>query len=308
MLARHDTTRKHHARLTCVSMVRRPIVPRRSICGACVGTAIAAGSCVLVFAVKPCLRFGQARCWVRFSVDGARSVGPLEVDDDVAKVNVRTPRSAPVKALVTLLTLALFVGLQSLLMAPDRLAPWLPDVWTRSIDVVEGATLQDGAATAPPLVERLRRLQDPLGTSGGRLGAWMLTREMIATRPTLGFGFDAIERVYAPGAASELAHPLAHPHHGILSMLLQGGALFTVAVLVLLAGLAWRLLWAAIRGDAVAALIAAAFLGLVAMELLDSVLRVGAVGGVALVVLVMGAGSSEPNADATPAPPPPAPS
>jgi glucose uptake protein GlcU len=45
-------------------------------------------------------------------------------------------------------------------------------------------------------------------------------------------------------------------------------------------------------GDVAAALVAASFLGLVAMELLDSVLRVGAVGGVALVVLVMGAAMS----------------
>ena len=42
-------------------------------------------------------------------------MGPLEVDDDVAKVNVRTPRSAPVKALVTLLTLALLAACGELL-------------------------------------------------------------------------------------------------------------------------------------------------------------------------------------------------
>ena len=74
-------------------------------------------------------------------------------------------------------------------------------------------------------------------------------------------------------------------------MLLEGGALLAVAVLVLLGGLTWRLMRAAVHGDAVSGAIAAAFLGLVAMELLDSVLRVGAVGGVALVVLVMGAGT-----------------
>ena len=133
-----------------------------------------------------------------------------------------------------------------------------------------------------------------------RIGAWKLAREMIATRPTLGFGFDAIQRVYAPGAASELANPLDHPHHGILTMLLQGGALFAVAVLVLLGGFTWRLLRAAVDGDAVAGVVAAAFLGLVAMELLDSVLRVGAVGGVVLVVLVMATSFDRGEASALP--------
>ena len=209
----------------------------------------------------------------------------------LARLLVLVRRPLVGSILATGATLVLLVGLQALLMAPDRLTPWLPDVWTRGVDAVENAALQGDVASAPPLVERLRRLQDPLATSGGRVGTWRLAHEMIATRPMLGFGFDAIERVYGPGAASELSHPLAHPHHGILSMLLEGGALFTVAVLVLLGGLAWRLLAAAIRGDVAAALVVASFLGLVAMELLDSVLRVGAVGGVALVVLVMGASS-----------------
>jgi hypothetical protein len=189
-------------------------------------------------------------------------------------------------------TLALLIGLQALLMAPDRLAPWLPALWAQGVDAVEGAARTNGVGAELPLFERLRQLEDPLGTTGGRLAAWKLAREIIATRPTLGFGFGAIERVYAPGAASELANPLAHPHHGILAMLLEGGALFAVAVLVLLGGLTWRLLSAAVRGDTVAGIVAAAFLGLIAMELLDSVLRVGAVGGVALVMLVMGAGMS----------------
>ena len=187
-------------------------------------------------------------------------------------------------------SLVMLVGLQALLMAPDRLAPWLPQVWSQGVEAVESTGRTTGADL--PLVERLRLLEDPLGTSGGRLGAWKLAREMIATRPTLGFGFGAVQRVYAPGAASELANPLTHPHHGILTMLLEGGALLAVAVLVLLGGFAWRLLRAAVHGDAVAGIVAAAFLGLVAMELLDSVLRVGAVGGVALVALVMGAGTA----------------
>ena len=187
-------------------------------------------------------------------------------------------------------TLVMLVGLQALLMAPDRLAPWLPQVWSQGVDAVESTARTAG--TDLPLVERLRLLEDPLGTSGGRLGAWMLAREMIATRPTLGFGFGAVQRVYAPGAASELANPLTHPHHGILTMLLEGGALLAVAVLVLLGGFAWRLLRAAVHGDAVAGIVAAALLGLGAMELLDSVLRVWAIGALALVVLVMGAGTA----------------
>jgi len=197
-------------------------------------------------------------------------------------------------------TIALLIGLQALLMAPDRLAPWLPALWAQGVDAVEGAARPNGAGAELPLIERLRLLENPLGTTGGRLGAWKLAREMIATRPTLGFGFGAIERVYAPGAASELANPLAHPHHGFLAMLLEGGALFAVAILVLLGGLTWRLLSAAVRGDAVAGIVGAAFLGLVAMELLDSVLRVGAVGGVALVMLVMGAGTSGQDQGAAP--------
>ena len=210
----------------------------------------------------------------------------------LARLLVRARRRRAGALLAAGGALVLLVSLQALLMVPDRLEPWLPRVWSPAeVDAVDSTERAPGA-TADALLDRLRRLEDPLGTSGGRHGAWKLAREMIATRPTLGFGFGAVQRVYAPGAASELADPLAHPHHGILFMLLEGGALLTVAMLVLLGGFVWRLLRAAVRGDAVAAIVAAAFLGLVAMEMLDSVLRVGAIGGVALVALVMGAGSA----------------
>jgi hypothetical protein len=224
----------------------------------------------------------------------------------LARLLARARRPLAGTVLLAGSTLVMLVGLQALLMAPDRLAPWLPRLWSQGADSVESTARTTGSSADLTLLQRLRLLEDPLGSSGGRLGAWKLAREMIATRPTLGFGFGAVERVYAPGAASELANPLAHPHHGILTMLLEGGALFAVAVLVLLGGFTWRLLRAAMCGDVAAALVAASFLGLVAMELLDSVLRVGAVGGVALVVLVIGAGSSQASKCATPTARPPA--
>jgi hypothetical protein len=177
----------------------------------------------------------------------------------------------------------LLIGLQSLLMAPERWADWWASMWaTGNETVAEASPLSD-----LPLLERLARLRDPLGTSGGRLAAWKLAREMIAHRPVLGYGLDAVERVYAPGAASELSHPLSHPHHGVLTLVLQGGTLFAVAVLTLLAGLGLRSTRAAVRGDAVAAIAAAVLVGLIGAELLDSVVRYGNVGGPALVVLLL---------------------
>ncbi len=59
-------------------------------------------------------------------------------------------------------------------MAPDRLTPWNPALWAQGVDAVEGSARATGSAADLPLVERLRRLEDPLGTSGGRLGAWKL--------------------------------------------------------------------------------------------------------------------------------------
>ena len=201
---------------------------------------------------------------------------------------------------------ALLIGAQAMLMAPERLAPWWLPSWERVIVTNEVETVDDAAGAAADgargiaLLARARQLQDPLGASGGRLAAWKLAREMIAQRPLLGYGFDAIERVYAPGAASELSAALAHPHHGVLTMMLQGGTLLAVAVLTLLASLGLRLLRAALRGDVVAAVATVVLAALMAVELLHAVLRTPNVGGVVLVVMIMATAGSEASAS-TPA-------
>lgn len=182
------------------------------------------------------------------------------------------------------LVVALLVTTQALLLTPER--------WTALLPAGSLARL-DGAGEGI-LLERLARLADPLAASGGRVGAWTFARELIAHRPFLGYGFDAIERVYGPAAASELANPLAHPHHGVLTMLLQGGALFAVAVLVLLGHLGARLVRAAVAGDGSAAVAVAALAGLVAAEMLDAVARTGQVGGLMLLALVLATATAEP--------------
>ena len=180
--------------------------------------------------------------------------------------------------------LAPLIGLQALLMSPQAYAAWTTNGAT-PIDA-PAFDLPDALADLP-LVERLQRLRDPLGTSGGRLAAWKLAREIIAHRPLLGYGFGAVERVYAPGAASELSHPLSHPHHGLLTLVLECGTLLATALLALLAIVGLRLARAALRGDAVAAVGLAVLAGFVAMEMLDAVLRFGNTGGVALAALVL---------------------
>ena len=70
-------------------------------------------------------------------------------------------------------------------------------------------------------------------------------------------------------------------------MMLQGGALLAAGVLTLLAGLGLRLLRAAVDGDASAAVAAAVLAGLIAADFLNAVLRVGIIGGPALVVILM---------------------
>jgi hypothetical protein len=156
-----------------------------------------------------------------------------------------------------------------------------------------------GARTDESLLNRLQQLDDPIRASAGRLAAWKLTHEMIAERPLLGHGFDAVERLYAPRADDELWLALGHPHHAILIMVLQGGTLFAAAVLTLLAGIALRLVRAAVEGDASAAMAAAVLAGLVAAEFLNAVTRVGIVGGPALVVLLMATSSSPSSARRT---------
>ena len=195
----------------------------------------------------------------------------------------RRPSVADRGVLVAMLIVV--AAFQAVLGAPDRVASWLPSrveagvTTTRSTEL---ATQRDAS-----VFDRFRMLLEPLGESGGRLASWKLAREMIAHRPLLGYGFDATERVFAPGADSELRNPLAHPHHGALTLLLDGGALLLVATLTLLAMVAWRLGRAAIRGDVSAGFALAVLVGLVVTEMLDSVLRFGQIGGPALVVLLL---------------------
>ncbi len=126
----------------------------------------------------------------------------------------------------------MLLGAQVTFVAPDRMA----SAWT----VVAAGSLDLGPDQDRegrwPLLQRLRQLEQPLGTSGGRLAAWKLAREMIAERPLLGYGFDAIEKVFAPGARRDLAEPLTHPHHGFLTLLLEGGSLLLVATIAFVGG------------------------------------------------------------------------
>lgn len=172
---------------------------------------------------------------------------------------------------------ALLVATQAVLGNPARWSALLPTDALQAVD----------AAGDAALFERLARLADPLATSGGRVGAWNFARELVAHRPFLGYGFDAVDRVYAPAAAAELASPLAHPHHGVLTLLLQGGALFAVAVLVLAARWGGRALRAALADDVAAAVAVAALAGLVATEMLDSVARFGSVIAPLLLALLL---------------------
>jgi len=217
----------------------------------------------------------------------------------VARVLLLPRRPSVADRGVLVAMLIILATFQAVLVAPERLAPWLP-LWAEAgvttTPSTELATQRDAS-----VFDRFRMLLEPLGESGGRLASWKLAREMIAHRPLLGYGFDAVERVFAPGAESELSNPLVHPHHGALTLLLEGGALLLVATLTLLAMVAWRLGRAAIRGDVSAGLALAVLVGLVVTEMLDSVLRFGQIGGHALIVLLLATATrarSAPTADA----------
>jgi hypothetical protein len=218
----------------------------------------------------------------------------------------RGPRSRGVEAgrrraraatlLVAGAAVLLLAGLQALLLPPGPLARGWPTPWPS----VDGGVARDpGApATEPALLARLRKLEGSADPSGGRWRAWAVAGEVIAARPLLGYGFDALERVYAPAAAG-LPNPPPHPYHRVLSLLLQGGALLTAAVLALVASLVLRLLRAALSGpDAppgatgastagVAGTVAAITTGLLAAELLNPSLHLPNVAGVAVVVTIL---------------------
>lgn len=200
----------------------------------------------------------------------------------LARALARTGRTLGAVRAAAVALLALLVGTQTLLLGTDRWSLLLP------ADALNAV----GAAGDAAVFERLALLGDPLATSGGRVGAWTFARELAAHRPFLGYGMAAIEQVYAPAASAELANPLAHPHHGVLTMVLQGGALFAVAVLALLLHLAGRLVRAAAHGDVAAGIAVAALAGLMAAEMLDAVARFGQVGGPMLLALVVAAATT----------------
>jgi O-antigen ligase len=203
----------------------------------------------------------------------------------VGRVLARRGRAALATFVVVGVAAGLLLVLQGLLMTPDR---WgnvgaLAAMWARGWSSHEAGV---------SLIDRLALLGDPLAAAGGRAAGWSLVVEMIARRPVLGYGFDAIETVFVPGAAAELSIALSHPHHGLLSLLLQGGTVLAVSVLLIIGHVIVRLHGAAVRGDAVAGVVASLLLGLIVSDMLDSVLKFGYVGGPALFVGLMATSDS----------------
>ena len=208
-----------------------------------------------------------------------------------------TGRGQASVTVVCVATLLLLGGLQAVLMTPNRLDPWWSPMWGKVMDAMEAPAGERLGQLV--LVDRMHQLVDPLKASGGRLAAWKLALEIIAPRPLLGHGFDAIGRLYAPAAASELSSALSHPHHGFLILLLQGGTLLTVAVLAFLGSLGLRLIRAALQGDGAAFVGVAVLAGLVMMELVHSVLQSLSVAALSMVVMIMATAGTEETAGAT---------
>jgi O-antigen ligase len=182
----------------------------------------------------------------------------------------RRPLAATVLALGG--PLVLLVAFQAVAFSPTRADAW----WPRTVTVVADAL---GVDDSTPLGQRMLQLQNPMGATGGRLINWRVTRELIAVRPFLGFGFDAVHTVYRNEALFRTSTPLHHPHHGPLTMALQGGSLLLVAVAALVLAVGWGLAGAAVRGDWVAAVVLAFGVGVVGADLLDLVMVQGVVAG-----------------------------
>jgi O-antigen ligase len=185
-------------------------------------------------------------------------------------------------AVVATAGLLLLGGTQWMFMNASLVAPQWSAAWSETAAAI-GVSAE---ARELPLVARLDRLKEPLSTSGGRVGTWLLVREMIAARPVLGYGFDAVTRVFALGAESELTNPLVHPHSGYLVAALQGGALLLVAALAAVGSLVLRVVRRAVTGDAVASLVLATAAGIAVLEQLDSVIGYGFVAAPVVLALI----------------------
>ena len=177
--------------------------------------------------------------------------------------------------------LLLLVAFQAIAFSPQRADAW----WPRTVATVGDAM---GVDESTPIGRRFLDLREPMGQTGGRLVNWRVTRELIAVRPFLGFGLDAVHSVYRNEALFRTSTPLAHPHHGPLTLALQGGALLLVAVAALVLTVGWSLAGAAVRGDGVAAVVLAFGVGVVGADLLDVVMVQGVVAGT-LAVAALGA-------------------
>lgn len=192
-------------------------------------------------------------------------------------------RRRPLAATVVVfgVPLVLLVAFQAIAFSPQRADAW----WPRTVATVGDAL---GVDESTPLGRRFLALREPLGQTGGRLINWRVTRELIAVRPFLGFGLDAVHSVYRNEALFRTSTPLAHPHHGPLTLALQGGALLLVAVAMLVLMVGWLLAGAAVRREGVAAVVLAFGVGVVGADLLDVVMVQGVVAG-PLAVAALGA-------------------
>lgn len=191
----------------------------------------------------------------------------------------RRPRAASMLVLGG--ALAALLAWQAVAFRPVR----ADALWPRGVAVVADVL---GVDASTPLGRRVLALREPMGTTGGRLINWRIARELVAERPFLGYGFDAVPRVFRNEAVLRTSAPLAHPHHGALTLALQGGSMLMVAVLALLVAVGWGLAGAAVRGDRVAAVVLAAGVAIAAADLLDVVMAQGFVAGV-LGVAALGA-------------------